>query len=205
MSRECRGQPLWGCQQRDLEPTSALSLSNKSTDLWEKQMASGERERRTGFASGFQKGPISSRQKLQRSRQVPSPPLPRTPPHGNPAAPSPDIEAQGSQALPELTGLMPGGESSSHAPEGWNPLMEPRKPFPSTIPPSLHLLLQGTADTSPDSQQRSKGHLWRWAHLGGSQLAQLGQTSGGCCWQERRHVGPHSHHGRKRLTSWTRG
>ena len=110
-------------------------------------MASGERERRTGFASGPQTGPISNGQKLWRSRPVPSLPLPG-PTHGHPAAPFPDTEAQGSQALLELTGLRPGGERSSHTLEGWHPLTETREQLPSTTPPSLLVLLQRTADIS---------------------------------------------------------
>lgn len=72
---------------------------------------------------------------------------------------------------------MPGGRRSSHTLGGCNPLTETREPLPSTFPPSVHLLLQRTADISPGSQQREserKGDLGRWAHLGGSRFAQPG-------------------------------
>lgn len=72
---------------------------------------------------------------------------------------------------------MPSGQRSSHTLEGWNPLAETRELLPSTFPPSVHLLLQRTADISPGSQQREsqgKGDLGRWAHLGGSRLARPG-------------------------------
>lgn len=141
-------------------------------------MASGERER-TGFASGSPTGPISSGQKLRRCRQVRSPPLPRST-HGHPAAPFPRHGSTRTRALLELTGLVPGGQCSSHTLEGCNPLTETREPLPSTFPPSVHFLLQRIADISPGSQRESerKGDLGRWAHLGGSRLAQPGTDLG---------------------------
>lgn len=125
----------------------AIKVQTCGRSKWPVGRGRGEQ----GLHQGSRRDPSPAGRSFGEAGRSPARLFPAPPPT-DPAAPSPDIEAQGSQALPELTGLKPGGESSSHAPDGWNPLTEAREPLASTIPPSLHLLLQRTADTSPDSQ-----------------------------------------------------
>lgn len=204
LSRESHGWPPW--RPGDLELTSLLSLRSKSSDLSEKQMARGERER-TGLASGSPTGPISSGQKLWRRRQVRGPPLPR-PTHGHPAAPFPDTAAPGPGLCWSSLGWC---QAAGALPTLWEDAIHSRKQG-SRSRPHFHPLSTSCSREQPTSlQAHNNGSRREKATSGGGHtgvdpdLLSLGQTSGGGCWRDGRRGGHRSHHSGKRLTNQTHG